>query len=179
MSRILPRLPLPLLLTLAACAAAPPAEQLAELYAESREEARGMAEGSPRKVARARRARVDTVLEFLAAGEVVTAQDRLYAVAVLLDSDRSEDLDTAADLALAAAEQGDDRALPLAAEAIDRSYLLRDLPQKYGTQYIFDPISGRWCLYRCDPRTTDRERVAMGLVSLDVAREREAILNQR
>jgi len=125
----------------------------------------------------ARQERVARVREKLARGEARSREDALYAAGVLLDSDVPEDLDLARDLALDATAGGDERGFRLAAEAIDRGLLLRDLPQRYGTQYVFVPVTGLWTLHPCDPATTDAERTAMGVPTLAEARARLAVLN--
>jgi hypothetical protein len=168
-----------LLSPLAACVAPTGTELLEDLYAESCREIEGRAKGSPGNRVEARLDRVAEVQDLIEAGVITTNTDRLYAATILLDSDRSEDLDVAAELALQAAEQGDSRALPIAAEAIDRALLLRDLPQKYATQYIFDPLTRSWSLYRWDPDTTDVERAAMGVAPIATALRRADLLNQR
>ena len=76
-------------------------------------------------------------------------------------------------------EAGDARGLPLAAEAIDRALKEQGLPQKYGTLYDFNRLTRKWELYRWDPKTTDAERTAMGVVTLEEARRRVQVLNRR
>ncbi len=129
------------------------------------------------RLARTREKRAGAVREFVADGQVVTNLDRLHAASILLDSDKVADIDLAADIALAAAQAGDDRGFPLAAEAIDRSLMKRGLPQKYCTQYLHVPTTG-WVLYRWDESVTDAERASMGVPSLAEAKERLRALNE-
>jgi len=159
------------------CANPGTSQRLERLYAQSLAEP-GDAR-SPTDMARLeeqRQSAVQEVLDFHAAGELRSDRDRLIAATLLLDSTQLSDLELARDLALAVAEDGDERGFPLAAEAIDRSLFLQGLPQRYGTQYTFLPGYG-WVLYRWDERTTDAERMAMGVPTLGEALERLKVLN--
>jgi hypothetical protein len=51
--------------------------------------------------------------------------------------------------------------------------------QRYGTQYVYEPVLKGWRLYPIDPRTTDAERKAMGVPPLDELKKAEDLLNQR
>lgn len=99
-------------------------------------------------------------------GALEKPQDYLFAAAILVTGDSIEDLLQAHELALHAAELGDDRGLSVAAEAVDKVALKHGIPQRYGTQYVFEPVLKRWSLYEVDPRTTDAEREAMGVPPL-------------
>ena len=68
-------------------------------------------------------------------------------------------------------------AFEVAAEAIDRELLKGDQPQRYGTQYVYEPIVKKWSLYTWDETTTDAERRAMGVPPLAEALARVEILN--
>lgn len=167
---------LPLLFFTAACASS---TSLTGMYKDSRSDAElGDSPENLFETSLARRERVQRVHVLIAEGQVVTSEDQLHAGALLLDSNLPEDLDLAADLALQAAEAGEERGFRLAAEAIDRGLMLRGLPQKYGTQYVWSPISERWTLYPWDETTTDAERSAMGVPSLASAVARVGQLNQ-
>lgn len=176
--------PLLLLACLAGCSAPRPAsERLEALYDESLAD-EGSVEPDELAAAELRRSRrVAEVRELVADARreerPLSPEQRLFAAAVLLDGTDASDLALAERLALEAAEQGDDRGFPLAAEAIDRQCLVLGLPQRYGTQYAWSPQSGRWSLYPIDPATSDAERRAMGLPSLAEARARAAELQGR
>jgi len=162
----------------AACRSLPPDEELRALYAESAD-----APGDPMdlrahaSVERERAERVRRVRELIATEGYDANGGRLYAAALLLDSDEPSDLDLARELALLEVEAGDERGLRVAAEAMDRAAMLRDDPQPYGTQFVFSPVTGKWGLYEVDARTTDTERVAMGVPPLAEAMRRVRILN--
>jgi len=79
---------------------------------------------------------------------------------------------------LDAAERGAEEGFPLAAEAIDRECLQLGVPQRYGTQYVFSPVTGEWLLYQWDPATSDVERRAMGVPPLSEALARVRELNR-
>ena len=146
------------------------ATELEALYEENLADD-GQGGGEALRKAESRRvARIARVRLLTADPQALSLEERLFGAAVLLDSSDLSDLGLAEDLALSAAEAGDDRGFPLAAEAIDRQCLVLGQPQRYGTQYIWSPETQRWSLYSTDPATTDAERRAMGLASLSEAR---------
>lgn len=51
------------------------------------------------------------------------------------------------------------------AACTDRLLQLQGKPQKYGTQYV-ENKSGKFRIYRVDPKTTDEERAEFGLPTL-------------
>jgi hypothetical protein len=158
---------------LASCAG----PSLASLYRESQDAPAEFATPSELSAFELRRAeRLHRVRERIESG-LTDPQDMLFAAATLLDSHSFEDLELARDLALSASAAGDARGLPLAADAIDRALMLADRPQKFGTQYSFDPLAGEWSLYSWDPATTDEERRAMGVPTLSEALRRLDELN--
>ena len=165
------------ILCLTACAAST-TERLQTLYRESLEP---LDTGwSAEQVARheeLRDERITETLDLHAAGSVRGSDDQLYAAAILAESQRAEDLELACELALSAAEAGDERGLRLAAEAIDRRCMVLGEAQRFGTQYVFSPITERWDLYPWDPITTDTERAAMGVAPLAQALARLEELN--
>lgn len=69
-------------------------------------------------------------------------------------------------LAKAAAEQGRRSARWLAAASLDRYLVFSGMPQKYGTQTVFDPALQRLVVPPVDPRTTDAERAEWGVEPL-------------
>ena len=153
----------------AGCAATTPEGTLRSLYRDSRDGDDDLA---------ALERRLDQVIALLDAGEERTPAEKLYAAGCLLDSTDPLEVARASELALAAAEEGDPRGLPLAAEAIDRERLLLGDKQRYGTQYFYTEATGRWSLYPWDTGTTDAERRAMGVPSLSEALDRLDELNE-
>lgn len=121
--------------------------------------------------------RLATVRAFVARDELETAEQYLFAAAILVTGDSVDDLVKAHELALHSAELGDDRALSVAAEAADKVALKHGIPQRYGTQYVYEPVTERWRLYALDPETTDTEREAMGVPPLAELRARVDELN--
>ncbi|MEM7309801.1 MAG: hypothetical protein AAF682_24205 [Planctomycetota bacterium] len=161
-----------------ACAGTP-SHELEAMYLASRDEdSHGSSAGELYEIEQQRREWIGVVRELYANGDIQTDLDRLYAAELLLESDSTEDLGLARDLALEAAENGDDRGFPLAAEAIDRSLMKQGLPQRYGTQYVYLPEFG-WILYRWNERVTDAERTAMGVPPIQDSLERLKRLNAK
>lgn len=122
--------------------------------------------------------RYDKVDTLFIEGKLVSAEDLLYSAALLVTSDDSADLDRAQTLAMEAATLGEQRALPIAAEAEDKLLLMQGLPQRFGTQYAYQPSRGTWRLYAIDPSTTDEDRAFMGLPTLAEMESRTAELNE-
>jgi hypothetical protein len=118
------------------------------------------------------------VMQLVEQGRIVTAQDHFYAAALLVISDELPEVEKARDLGLRAAVLGDPRGLPVAAEAMDRALLKQGLPQRYGTQYVYEPVLKRWSLYAWDEKTTDADRRAMRVPTLDEAIARLDELNR-
>lgn len=122
--------------------------------------------------------RYDKVDTLFIEGKLVTAEDLLYAAALLVTSDDAADLDRAQTLAMESATLGDKRALPVAAEAEDKLLLMQGLAQRFGTQYAYQPSFGTWRLYAIDPTTTDEDRAFMGLPTLAEMEARTEQLNE-
>lgn len=142
-------------------------ERLEALWEENLADAGDDDPAGQAEVEARRAARVAEVRELVERSDSsLTAEQRLFAAAVLLDASDPLDLRLAERLALDAAAAGEERGFPLAAEAIDRQCLVLGLPQRYGTQYVWSPASGRWSLYPTDPATSDVERRAMGVPEL-------------
>lgn len=111
-------------------------------------------------------------------GELKTPLEQFYASVILVRSDAVEHLEMAERLALLAGRTGEPRALPVAAEAIDRRLLKERRPQRYGTQYVYEAVLEKWLLYPTDPETTDEDRAELGIPPLAVLQERERQLNE-
>ena len=110
--------------------------------------------------------RYDKIMDLFDQGQLKSQQDLLYSAALLVTSDQPNHLDRAFLLSNEAAAIGEKRALPVSAEAEDKLLLLQGLPQRYGTQYAYEPSRGRWRLYSVNPATTDAERAAVGIPPL-------------
>ncbi len=171
-------LTLPLLLA-AACANS--ARTIDRLWADVEEDARRTTpladpDASQRQgfAERAQRAR-----EIHAAGGLESAQDYFHAAFVLAESDEPADWALAAELARNAAERGEPGALRIAAEAIDKDLVHQRLPQRYGTQFDWDPTNEVWRLHPIDPATTDAERASMGVPAYAELVAAEISLNAR
>ncbi len=154
---------------LGACASGR-APSLRGLYEENRDDRGGGSDEEQAAAEGRRAARVAQVRARVEGGEALSDADKLHAAAVLLDADDVAALALARSLALEAAEAGDERGFPLAAEAIDRQCVLLGVPQRYGTQYV--RLGKGWALYPTDPATGDAERRAMGLPTLAEATAR-------
>ncbi len=123
--------------------------------------------------------RADKVRRLLAQKDVGSAADHFYAALVLVQCTRDTDLELAHEQALAAAQLGEPRGFRVAAEAQDKLLLKRGMLQRYGTQFVWEPVLRAWRLYPIDPHTTDAERKAMGVPPLAELKQQEATLNQR
>jgi len=172
-----PPLLLVLALLLGACAA--PRSPLERMYQDLREDDRAAftdARGA-RELAERQRVRIAEVRALHARGEIAGAADHLHAAAILASSEQLEDLDLAEELALEAARLGEDRGFRVAAEAIDRRQVKLGMPQRFGTQYVWDVPTRTWKLFPVDPRTSDVERAAMGVPPMSALLEGERSLN--
>jgi len=113
------------------------------------------------------------------AGKLKDAQDFFEAAIVLVETDDIDMLKLSETLALKAAEMGEDRGFRVAAEAEDKQLVRMGAAQRYGTQYIYEPVLRGWRLYPYDVRTTDEERKAMGVPPLSELIKGEELLNQK
>ncbi len=116
-----------------------------------------------RKKLEKRYAKVESWVE---KGKLITPEDKLWGAATLIHAESPERIALALDLARQAAQKGEQRALPLIGQALDKQALQARRPQPYGTQYLFHPDPGIWVLYDIDPKITDTERADMGLPPL-------------
>ncbi|MFO1011200.1 MAG: hypothetical protein U1F29_14140 [Planctomycetota bacterium] len=171
-------LALPLLL--AACESTSPSTRLQRMYSELHaavgERKLGQDEGDAWW--RAQVDRLEATRKLVAEKQVTSARDHLYAAVILVETDAEEDLATAHELALRAAELGEPKGFRVAAEALDKLCIKRGLAQKYGTQFVYEPVIKAWRLYPVDPNTTDVERKAMGVETLAELKVRETKLNE-
>lgn len=178
-SPLLPALLLPSLLFWS-CAGLPPDAKLERMYAELHAELDGRRIGPAEDVNGWTRQeeRLKAVRELHARGKIASGRDHLYAAVILVETNREEDLVAAHELAVKAAELGEEKGLRVAAEAQDKLCVKRRVAQKYGTQFVYQPVLKAWRLYPVDPNTSDAERAAMGVESMERLRAREAELNQ-
>lgn len=153
------------LLTLVGVGCQVPPETAQELHAEVLDDFRSGG-GMNREALARQTERYQLVHQWNTDGALVSADDFLWASAALVTSDSTKDLDLARELALMAAELGDKRGFTVQAEAADKLLVAQARPQRYGTQYIFEPVHQRWKLYPVDTLTSDIERRSMGIPSL-------------
>ena len=123
------------------------------------------------------RNRLEIVRGFIKEEQLTSAEDYLYAGALLSTSPHADDLVAATASGLTAAEMGEDRGFRVAAEAIDRIKMHNGENQRYGTQYYYVEVIQEWRLYPIDPATTDEERKAMGGEPLSELIARVDLLN--
>ena len=176
MRRRLPLLPL-LLLALAACQTTASTESLykrmmADLTADDGRDALSAA------VRERQEERYERVVLWHTEGELATATDYLWGAGILVRSDQDDHLILAQAMGQAAAERGDARGNAFAAEATDRLLMLQGLPQRFGTQIVWEPVLREWRLYHVDPRTTDEERAELGVPPLAELESYVEIQNQ-
>lgn len=165
---------------LGACASLPPEVKLERMYADLHAELNGRRIGPSEDVEGWERQeeRLKEVRELRATGKLVSARDHLYAAVILVETNSEEDLVAAHELGLRAAELAEDKGLRVAAEAQDRLCVKHKVAQKYGTQFVYQPVLKAWRLYPVDPNTSDAERAAMGVEPMERLRAREAELNR-
>lgn len=114
-----------------------------------------------------RRQRVN---ELVAQGLLSAPDDYFHAALIFQHGDTLEDIWQAHELAQKAAKMGATKAMDdkdslwLSAATLDRWLMYRGKPQKYGTQFV--PDGKRWRLWDIDPHTTDAERIANHVPSL-------------
>ena len=102
--------------------------------------------------------------ELLAQGEVSAPDDYFHAALIFQHGETLDDIWQAYGLARQAADMGATQSMGpkdsrwLAAAALDRWLMYQGKPQKYGTQFVTD--GKRWRLWDVDPGTTDAERTA-------------------
>jgi hypothetical protein len=170
---------LPLLFLFNACAS--PSSTLVGMYASLHEDvsAPNPDTHDREQFASRQETRIKRVHKLIDAKQVVSAQDYLWASVILVESDSMEELRNSYSLALEAARLGEDRGFRVAAESCDKQLVKQGMHQRYGTQYMWEPVLEAWRLYPLDPRTTDVERQAMGVEPLEELKKKEAVLNAR
>ncbi|MGE0640737.1 MAG: hypothetical protein AB7G12_05150 [Thermoanaerobaculia bacterium] len=144
--------------------------ELLALYEEAEQANDPRNPGTPD--AAAAEARRERALAFVDKGRIRHPGDAFRAAAILVESPLLENVARARALAHRALELDPDllEARPLYAQALDREKLLAGEPQVFGTQLV--SRDGRWAIYDCDPATTDADRAAWGVPSLDELRRR-------
>lgn len=117
------------------------------------------------------------IYELLAAEKLQTAKDHFHAAMVLQHGRSESDFLKAHELAKQAIRLDPTfaNAKWLAAATIDRYHMMRDEPQKYGTQ--FRTVDGKWELYKVDPSVTDAECASWNVPSLAEAQARAREMN--
>ena len=144
---------------------------LRELAKEDQDSRRG------KEVARSDEERLDIVLSLIGRGEVKVPEDKANAALVLqhtgftfcdgrLVSRSPDNYLLAHHLAKSAFESGYKEARQLVAQTIDRYLSMTAGYQKYGTQRLNHPETGREELVPIDRKTTDGERAQYGVPPL-------------
>jgi hypothetical protein len=110
-----------------------------------------------------RRARVKALVE---AGALKNGGDFLAAAFIFQHGGAQEDYAMARQLGAEAAKRGHPGGLWIAAAAWDRWLMHAGRPQRFGTQYQFDPETKKPKLYPVDPDVTDAERARWGFPPL-------------
>ncbi len=170
---------LSILLLFALCACTSTSQSLKQMYADSiRERSSGVFTSMEHKYQERQEERFEKVRRYLAEEQLASAEDFLYAGALLAASPQQEDLLTAQMAGLRAAQMGEDKGFRVAAEAIDRHAMHLGNPQRYGTQYYYEEVLRKWRLYAVDPKTTDAERKAMGVEPLAELYRKTELLNE-
>lgn len=164
-------------LVLAGCAS--PSVKLARMYVDLQRDAAAQSnrEHDDAHLRERQKARAETARAIVEAHGVESAADFLHAAVILVETDSDENLDLAQILGLKAAELGEDKGFRVAAEAIDKQLVKQGMHQRFGTQYVYEPVLKSWRLYPCDPRTTDAERKAMGVPPLEELMRAQDVLN--
>jgi hypothetical protein len=104
------------------------------------------------------------VQELLAQEGVSAPDDYFHAALIFQHGETLSEIWRAHELARTAADLGASASMGakdspwLAAAALDRWHMYQGQPQKYGTQFV--PDGKRWRLWDVDPATTDAERTA-------------------
>jgi hypothetical protein len=134
----------------------------ADIYEHAQGYARGTLEyDAMRERDRQRRQRVE---ELMVGHQLESAVDYFHAARIFQHGDTPDDAQTTYQLALQAAEMGEERARWMAAAAYDRWQMYQGKPQKHGTQYVTDGKRHR--LWDVDPATTDAERAVWNVPPL-------------
>ena len=121
--------------------------------------------------------RRERVITLYTQGALHSAQDNYHAALIMLYGDSVAHFELARTFAKRATALGEPRAWSVVAAAWDRALLGRNLPQRFGTQFIRE--NGRWSLGRVDPRVTDSERALYGVPPLWVQQQNVDQLQQR
>lgn len=175
-------LTLVLLVPLAAChtTSASSSAHLESMYADLRDEIGGkrLSTQQDDDFWRHQERRLRETRKLVKENQLTTTIDHLYAAVILVETDNEADLEMAHSEALLAAKNGEDRGFRVAAEATDKLCVKRGVLQRFGTQYVYEPVIKAWRLYPVDPTTTDETRKAMGVEPMAQLRDREKVLNE-
>ena len=107
------------------------------------------------------------VYRMLKRNAIASPLDLEAAALILQHGNDTTDFWTAHTLAMRSVALGDEDARWLAAATLDRYLMTKQLPQKYGTQTVLNPATGKMELYTVDPMTTDSERAAWHVPPLE------------
>ena len=173
------RICLVLALFLFAACQVPASRQLENMYARISEESTSdkLRQSDLRAAQKNLSRSIERVNEIVEKGELSSPRDAYYAAFILYESPRLEDVLQAQELALNAFEGGEEDAIRVAAHCMDRSLVMSERPQRFGTQLVYEPVISKWRLWDVDPSTTDEERAAFGLPPLAVLAEQVDLLN--
>jgi hypothetical protein len=125
---------------------------------------------TPRRKGSGRHCCLSVKNELLTQGLLTAPDDYFHAALIFQHGETLEEIWQAHELAQRAAEMGATKAMGskdsrwLAAAALDRWLMYQGKPQKYGTKFVAD--SKRWRLWDVDPTTTDADRAANHVSSL-------------
>ena len=156
-------------------------EELARLYCEDQAD-RTSANGDEidwKVVVQRDSARLARVKELYARDELHTGADYYHVAMILQHGDRPDDYLLAHELCIVAIMMGEERAKWLAAASEDRFLMSIERPQRFGTQYRSDQKAGLFRLYEVDKNITDAVRREFNVPSLEEAKAREQLMNEK
>lgn len=143
-------------------------EELRKLFEADQEERKNFASETDEQkrllVARDKDRRAQ-VVQWLAENKIQTGQDYYHAAWIYQHGLTKEEIWQAHEFANKSWELGESRARYIKAASLDRWLMYQKKPQKYGTQFFAE--ENRWKLWPVDSNTTDEERVALGVPTLD------------
>ncbi len=185
MARVMTRISIhafALLLSLSSCSSLTPSEQLDRMFEKSVEAHSPDQQKSRSEVTALRRdmdRRAVRVREIVENDQLADAEDAYRAAVILYDSQDIDDVILAQELALRAHEDGHEEAISVVAHCMDRSLMMREKPQRFGTQVVYEPVLAKWRLWDMNTDTTDDEREVFGIPPLLELQARVRYLNER